>query len=168
MKLMRVMPVLWIVLSAAPLAAQAPTRAQTMAAEFNKYKNAVKTKHGVTVHKFHEVVSEAWLLSPSGYAGVYVSEAPATEIAVARDGSVSGSGFDGARYTLRSARITDGVLKATKVYANGRTEAFEAVFIKRRDRARPDDDFTVSYGIGFLAESGTGYDTPLRVFAMRQ
>jgi len=165
----RILPLLLVAMAATALPAQTPARAQQLAGEFNKLKDKVKQKHGVTTHKFHEVKSEAWLASPAVYAGVYVSESPELEIHVARDGSVTGSGVDVARFELRTARIADGLLTGTKVYANGRTEPFEAVFLKRADRARPTDDFDVRYGIGFLAiMPGSGVDTPLRVFAARQ
>ena len=169
MILKRILPLLMLAAAATALPAQTPARAHQLADEFSKRKDAVKHKHGVTVRKFHEVVSEAWLASPSGYAGVYFAESPGAEIRVAGNGSVTGAGFDGGRFTLRDARIADGLLTATKVYANGRTEPFEAVFLKRSDRGSPNADFTVNYGLGFFAD-GHDYGTtsPLRVFAVRQ
>jgi hypothetical protein len=163
------LPVLLIAAAATALPAQTPARAQLLAGEFSKRKDAVKQKHGVTVRKFHEVVSEAWLASPAGYAGTYVPESPAVEVRVTRDGSASGSGVDVARFVLRDLRIADGLLTGTKPYADGRAEPFGAVFLERADRARPNDDFAVSYGLGFLTVlPGSGVDTPLRVFARRQ
>jgi hypothetical protein len=166
----RTLPLLLVLAAATTLPAQTPnTRAQTLAGEFSKYKNSVKQKHGVTHRKFHETVSEAWLAAPAAYAGSYMSDDPGMlEIRIERDGRTSGSGRDVARFTLRDLKITNGLLTGTKVYA-GRTEPFEAVFLKRSDRSSPDAAFDVRYGIGAMFEGGDhGVGSPLRVFASKQ
>jgi hypothetical protein len=160
---------LWLVLATATtLPAQTPNaRAQTLAGEFSKYKNSVKQKHGVTHRKFHESISEAWLAAD--YAGSYLSDEPGVlEIRIERDGRMSGSGRDVARFMLRDLSITSGLITGTKVYA-GRTEPFEAVFLKRSDRGSPNAEFDVRYGIGTIIDGGDhGVGSRLRIFASRQ
>ena len=136
--------------AAAPAAAQ--SRAHQIAAEFTKSKNATKIKHGVSHHKFKQVVSEPWRASMREYAGRYVSlgDESYLDVAVDMNGAVTARGRDEEMYQVRNARIDDAVLYGTKVYRDGRTEPFEGGFLKRSARSAPDDALTVSYGIGVL------------------
>ena len=136
-------------------------RARELAASFSKSKHQVKEKHGVRVEKFKDVRSEpVFRQNAADYSGEYEadSEYPFS-IRVAPGGGVEASGYEPAphgarRFTLRDARLAGALLTATKVYDDGSTEKFEAVFINRTERDRPDDPGTTEFGLGVV------YDPP--------
>jgi hypothetical protein len=148
---------------ATPTFAQAPAaRAQALAGEFSKFKNETRTKKGTTRTKYKEVVSEAWVATSAAYAGHYVSDDPTyLDITVDTNGKASGSGRDHARFELRNLTIGGGLLTGTKVYADGRNEKFEGVFLKRATRESANAAFLVHYGIGMLEDE-------FRIFAVKQ
>ena len=168
MKYIRFVPVL-VLLSAAPLTAQTPSaRAQELAAEFTKFKNETREKKGVTIRKYKEAVSQPWIASLSEYAGHYQSDDfPYLAITIEPSGRITGEGRDEERFTLRNASISGGIITATKVFERGRTEPFEAVFLKRSDRGGPNEDYTVRFGIGHIVE-GSPHGSLLRAFAAKQ
>ncbi|HEV2863996.1 MAG TPA: hypothetical protein VGX48_23570 [Pyrinomonadaceae bacterium] len=143
----------------------AAERARELAARMTKTKHAVKEKHGVRVEKFKEIRSEAAVRTdPREYSGAYESEIGfRLRLTVGPEGRVEGSGtditFEGARaprdFTLRGARVESALLTGTKVFADGSTQSFEAVFINRTDRDSPATAGTTTFGIGVL------YDPPL-------
>src|SRR5947209_16167693 len=146
--------------SAAPQA-DAARRARELAASFSKSKHHVKEKRGVRVEKFKEVRSEPALRqNAADYSGEYEADSQyPLSIRVAPGGVVEASGYEpsprGARrFTLRGARLAGALLTATKVYDDGSTEKFEAVFINRTERDRPDDPGTTEFGLGVV------YDPP--------
>ena len=147
---------------AIPAAAQTPSRAQVLAGEFTKFKHETRAKKGVSHTKYKEVISEAWVVLPSAYAGHYRSEEPMyLDITVDASGRATGSGRDEGRFELRDLTISRGLISGRKVYADGRDEEFEAVFLKRASREAAGAEFFVSYGIGVLAEE-------IRIFAARR
>jgi len=152
---------------AAPAPAQ--SRIDVLAREFSKKKDATKSKHGVTVRKYYEVVSVPWRASPAEYAGHYTSETIVLDVRAGANDEVLVSGTDTRPFEVRDARITDGVLSGLKVYRNGSTEPFEAAFLKRSDRDRPEKPFAAYYGIGILVDAppGSGFTGPMRVFLVR-
>ena len=168
MKFIRFVPVL-VLMSVAPLSAQTPSaRAQELAAEFTKFKNETREKKGVTKSKYKEVVSQPWIASVAEYAGRYVSDDyPYLAITIEPSGRITGEGRDDERFTLRNASISGGILTATKIFERGRTEPFEAVFLKRADRDAANEPFSVRFGIGHIAESGS-HGSLLRAFAVKQ
>jgi hypothetical protein len=155
--------------AASPLAAQTPgARAQVLAGEFSKLKNATKTKHGVSVRKYYEVVSEPWVAASREYQGRYSSgdDFAYLDLTIDAAGRVAGTGRDRKAFTLRDVVIGEGLLSGTKVYQDGSTAPFEAVFLKRSDRASPNAEFMTLYGVGFLVKER--YDYEVRVFAAKR
>ena len=136
-------------------------RARELAASFSKSKHVVKERRGVRVEKFKEVRSEpVFKQNAADYSGEYEadSEYPLS-IRVEAGGGVEASGYEPApqgprRFTLRGARLAGALLTATKVYDDGSTEKFEAVFINRTERNRPDDPGSTEFGLG------VAYDPP--------
>ena len=139
----------------------AQQRARELAASFSKSKHEVKEKRGVRLEKFKEVRSEAaFRQNAADYSGEYEadSEYPLS-IRVASGGVVEVSGYEPSprgprRFTLRGAKLAGALLTATKVYDDGSTEKFEAVFINRTERDRPDDPGSTEFGLGVV------YDPP--------
>jgi hypothetical protein len=136
-------------------------RARELADSFSKSKHEIKEKRGVRVEKFKEVRSEpAMRQNAADYSGEYEADSQyPLSIRVAPGGLVEASGYEPApsgarRFTLRGARLAGALLTATKVYDDGSTEKFEAVFINRTERNRPDDPGTTEFGLGVV------YDPP--------
>jgi hypothetical protein len=130
------------------------TRAQEIAASFNKQKHAVKEKNGVRIEKYKDVRSEL-VVKPDvkDYSGVY--EVPdlgyAITIQVAADGQIQANGSDASRsFRLENARIAGGMLTGRKVYENGSAENFEGVFITRTERNSPTDPGVSMFGLGVV------------------
>jgi hypothetical protein len=168
---MRFAVLLLVLAATTPAAAQ--TRANQIAAEFTKTKDQTKTKHGVTLRKYKEVLSVPWRVgSLSDYAGRYVSLGDPMYLAVniGASGVVSAHGNDSDAFEIRNPRIEDAVLYGTKVYRDGRTESFEAGFLKRSHRAAPGEPFTVSFGVGVLVDAprNMGITGSMHVFLMKQ
>ena len=139
----------------------AQQRARELAASFSKSKHEVKEKRGVRLEKFKEVRSEAaFRQNAADYSGEYEadSEYPLS-IRVASGGVVEVSGYEPSprgprRFMLRGAKLAGALLTAMKVYDDGSTEKFEAVFINRTERDRPDDPGSTEFGLGVV------YDPP--------
>ncbi len=133
---------------------QQVSRAQTLAAAFNKHKEAVKEKHGVRMEKYKDVRSEPLVRQNiADYSGAYeVSELGyVINLRVGSDGRVQANGFDKTRaFTLENARIEGAVLTASKVYQDGATEKFEGVFLSRTDRNSPTDPGVTMSGLGVI------------------
>ncbi|HLM56866.1 MAG TPA: hypothetical protein VK422_12180 [Pyrinomonadaceae bacterium] len=148
----------------------AAERARELAAQMSKKKHEVREKHGVRVEKFKEVRSEPAPRSDAReYAGDYEADAGfRLRLGVTPDGRVEGRGTDPAftgdrrprAFTLRGARVESALLTGTKVFDDGSTENFEAVFINRTDRDSPAAAGTTSFGLGVLYDppiAGDGY-----------
>ena len=158
-----------LALATTPLAAQTPgARAQTLAAEFSKFKDVTKSKHGVSHQKYKEIVSEPWAATLRDYRGTYASsdDFAYLNLAIDTNGRVTGEGRDREHFTLRDVVIADALLTGTKVYRNGKTAPFEAAFLKRSARSSPNAAFTTYYGVGFLVLEREDYQ--VRVFAAKQ
>lgn len=145
-------------------AQDAQQKTQDLIAALAKTKHKKKEKKGFSMESYIDIKSEAVVKNNvREYAGVYES-APAEyrlELRVSPDGKVEGSGYDSSlinserqNFTLRNARIQGALLTATKVYAGGRTEDFEAVFINRTSVAGKNPNQISSretkYGLGFV------------------
>jgi hypothetical protein len=148
--------------AAAPLAAQNQTEAIVQA--FNKKKHSVKTRNGIRTEKYKEVRSEpAVRANPESYSGDYKVTDWGFDLSltVDKNGNVSGHGSDpvsghpGTRreFTLRNARIDGAALRGTRVFADGRTEPFEGVFLNRTDFDSPNDKGVKTFGLGVLGET---------------
>jgi hypothetical protein len=139
----------------------AQQRAQAMASLFNKTKHKVKEKRGFRLEVYVEVRSQpAVRRNAAEYAGTYEawSEYP-FHLQVGAGGRIEAGGTEpgprGTRqFTLRDAKIEGALLTATKVYADGQTEKFEAVFINRTVRNSQTDNGTATFGLGVV------YDPP--------
>lgn len=138
-------------------------RARELAAAFSKSKHSIKEKHGVSVEKFKEVRSEpAPKPDASLYSGEYEAEQGCTfSLKVYAGGRAEGAGSEYGgdlactrKFTLRNARVGGALLKGTKLYDDGSSEAFEGVFINRTARDSPADPGTTAFGLGVL------YDPP--------
>ena len=171
-----------LAISAVP--AHAQSRSRTRVGEitelFNKKKHSKKTRNGVTVEKYREIRSEPLILPNfAGYAGSYwVDGSEMTlDLAVAADGSVTGSGTEQfperpdvrRTFRLRNGRIEGALLTATKVYGNGSTDQIEGVFMKMTSFESPTDSGTSQIGIGmagrFYLEGNVSVD---RIFFQRR
>ena len=130
------------------------TRAQTLAAAFNKHKQAVKEKYGVRREKYKDVRSEPLVRQNiADYSGVYeLSDLGyVINVRVGSDGRVQANGFDKTRaFTLENARIEGALLTVSKVYQDGATEKFEGVFLSRTDRNNPTDPGVTISGLGVI------------------
>jgi hypothetical protein len=139
----------------------AQQRALEMASLFNKTKHKVKEKRGIKIEIYVEVRSEPVVRrNAAEYAGTYeaLGEYP-LRLQVSANGRIEASGSEpGPRatrqFTLRDANIEGALLTATKVYTDGETEKFEAVFINRTERNSQSESGTTSFGLGVV------YDPP--------
>jgi hypothetical protein len=133
------------------------TRAQEIAASFNKFKNAVKEKKGVRIEKYKDVRSEPVIKqNRSDYSGVYevTDLGYVITIQVESDGRVHATGNESAplsrSFRLEHARIDGALLSATKVYDNGASEKFEGVFMTRTERTSPTQTGVTTFGLGVV------------------
>ncbi len=115
-------------------------RADSLAASLDKTKHKKKEKGNISVEVFVDMKNTAAVRNnPTEYSGVYGEDENRLELQVGADGSVQGSGYetsysDGqkrAAYTLKDARISGAVMTGTRVFADGRSEMFEAIFVNR-------------------------------------
>jgi hypothetical protein len=142
---------------AAARQAESQQRARELAAYFNKSKHQVKEKHGVRVEKFKEVRGEPVVKRDAReYSGTYETEGDCSlSIHVGANGVVEASGCEPSperarKFTLRGARISGALLTGTKVYEDGSTERFEAVFINRTERDHVNDAGFTTFGLGVV------------------
>ena len=140
------------------LSQSASVRAAELAASFNKSKHKLKSKYGVRMEKYKEVIVEPRTVrSPADYSGSYADEGLLAALDLAIDSSGRGAGWgkepatdgQGSReFTLENVKVEGALLTATKRYHSGGTEALEAVFVTRSDREHPDSAPTHMLGIG--------------------
>jgi len=138
------------------------TRSQVIAASFSKFKNISKEKHGVTKAKYLKIDSQpAVRANPEDYSGSY--EVPdlgfAMRLRVDHNGNVEGTGYEPIldpavrrMFTLRDGKIEGALITATKVYANGKSERLEGVFIDRTTYESPTDKGSTSFGLGVIGK----------------
>jgi hypothetical protein len=158
-------------------AQDAGQRGRELAASLDKTKHKKKTKRDVTVEVYVDIKNEAAVRADaSEYSGSYEADGYRLTLTAAKDGSVSGDGFDtlGAdskqvNYSLRGGRIEGALLTATKVYENGETVPLEAVFVNRTAKSGTSPDNlasdTTEFGIGWIQKNA---DWSNRVFLSRK
>jgi hypothetical protein len=127
-----------------------------------KYKK--KEKKNVSIEVYADIKNEAVKPgNPADLTGSYASEESdyRLDLSVDRGGAASGNGYDvlldsdkRVNFTLKDAKVDGSLLTGTKVYENGKSEPFEAVFVNRTTRSgtRP-DAITASetkFGLGFI------------------
>ena len=152
-------------------------RAQSLAAALDKTQYKKKEKGIVKVEFYIDIKNTPAVMSAAAYSGVYDTQVGYRLVLnVDASGAATGSGYDSlnedgakANFTLRDARVQNAVLTATKVYDNGQTQNFEAVFVNRTVSAgtSPDKvtDTETVYGIGFVQAWGSSSN---RVFLERK
>lgn len=136
-------------------------RKTEIVASFNKEKHIAKEKHGVRIEKYKKVVSEpANRTNIQDYSGVYEVEGfgHRLSIQVGNDGRINANGSEptngGSRtFKLEGAKISNAMLRATKVFPDGSTEKFEGVFLNRTDYISPDDSGSRAFGLGVLVNN---------------
>ena len=155
-------------------------RASELAAALDKTKYKKKEKHGVTTEFYIDIKNR--LRSPAGgpgeFTGSYVCESGEykLDLKISADGTATGSGLDTnmdeekpLAFTLRDARVDGSLLRATKVFDDGSTEAFEAVFVDRTTstgrNAQAIDSTETEFGIGFIRSEKDGTN---RIFMQRK
>jgi hypothetical protein len=140
-------------------------RAQTLAAALDKNKYKKKEKHNIKIEIYIDIKNELAVKdNPAEYSGSYGGEDNGykLDLKVAADGTASGSGYDSvnwndaskAKFTLQKARVDGALLAGTKVYDDGRSEAFEAVFANRTvttgQNAETINSRDTCFGLGFI------------------
>jgi len=151
---------------------QAKTDALVAALAKTKYKK--KEKKNISIEIYIDIKSEAVVKNDvREYSGVYEADSDyRLELSVSADGKVDGRGYDRRsndsskqNFTLKDARIEGALLTATKVYENGATENFEAVFNNRTvvtgKNPNQIESRETKYGLGFIQNNG---DWTNRVF----
>ena len=130
------------------------TKAQAIAATFNKHKNVVKEKHGVRMEKYKDVRAEPVVKQNAmEYTGAYEVAGLGflINIQVSNDGSILASGYEQGRsraFQLENAKIEGALLTASKVYQDGTTDRFEGVFLNRTERNSPTAPAVTTFGLG--------------------
>jgi len=147
--------------SSQTLASASDTQAKTQAivASFNKFKHVTKEKHGIRKEKYKKVQSQPVVkANPEDYSGTY--EIPdlgfAMHLRVDHSGKVEGDGYEPLMqdptvrraFTVKNGKIEGALLTATKVYAGGRTEKLEGVFLNRTSFESPTDKGSTMFGLG--------------------
>ena|SRR5215831_4028296 len=171
---MRTSALVMVLLAAAAIVGSRPlssqSRALEIAAAFSKHKSVVKEAHGVRREKYKDIRSEPTVRQHiRDYSGVYdVAELGySLNVQVSDDGTVRASGSDGDAqrrgFELANAKLQGSLLTGTRVFRDGTTEKFEAVFLTRTDRNSPTDPGSVLYGLGVLLPAsielrGNAYD----------
>ena len=160
--------------SASAQTSNAAARTEELVAALGKTKYKKKEKKNVVIEFYIDIKNEAVVKKNiTEYAGSYVAEDGnyRVELRISADGKVEGNGadlyFDGANFdkekskncTFQNARIEGALLTATKVFDNGQTQQFEAVFVNRtvRNGKNPNEIETVNtkYGLGFIDTNDT-------------
>ena len=135
---------------------ESQTKAQAIAATFNKHKNVVKEKRGVRMEKYKDVRAEPVVKQDAGdYVGQYeVADLGfQINIGISNVGRILASGFEQGRsraFKLENARIEGALLTASKVYQDGTTESFEGVFLNRTERTSPTAPAVTTFGLGVI------------------
>lgn len=140
------------------------SRTREIVASFNKTKHKVVEVYGIKKEKYKRVVSEPSIKQNiRDYSGIYeVSEMGyLINIQVESDGKLNATGSEPTNgdtshmrsFRLEGARISEALLTATKVYADGATEKFEGAFINRTDYISPMDKGTKTFGLGVVSNS---------------
>jgi hypothetical protein len=142
-------------------------RTLSLVAYLDKTKHKKKEKKDISIEIYIDIKNEAAVKQdPRQYSGVYAAGGYRLDLRVAQDGSAAGTGSDNLQdrgnqtaYSLRDARVQGALLTATKVYDNGETQNFEAVFVNRTTSSGTNPQNITgresSFGLGFIQNSGT-------------
>lgn len=160
-------------------AQDAGPEAQALAAALDKNKYKKKEKHNISIEIYIDIKNVPVVKSAADYSGTYETEYDyRLDLKVAADGSAEGSGYDAIRvgedsakkrFTLKGGRVDGAVLSATKVFENGETEKFKAVFAERTVSTGKNVNSIatrdVTFGLGFVQKHE---DWSNRVFLEKQ
>lgn len=140
-------------------------RGRELAAALDKTKYKKKEKKNVSIEVYVDVKNSPVVKNNlAEFSGAYTAEDNdyTLNLRVAADGSAEGSGLDSlegdsqqrANFALKNARVTGSVLSGTKVFTDGRSEPFEAVFVTRATAVGKNpgqiDERKTSFGLGFI------------------
>ena len=155
-------------------------RTQELVAALDKTKYKKKEKKNISIEIYIDIKNDPIAkANPVEYTGSYRGEDQGYQLdlqAVA-NGTATGTGRDmvdsenavSRTFTLRDAHIHGALLTGTKVYDNGQTETFEALFTNRTvssgRNANEVTDRKTTFGIGFIQNQGTWTN---RVFLERK
>jgi hypothetical protein len=145
-----------VAVSAVAQQAYSQTKAEAIAATFNKHKSAVKVKYGVRTEKFKDVRAEPVVKqNVRDYTGVYemADLGYLINIQVSSDGRIQANGYEKGQsrtFVLENARIEGALLAGSKVYHDGTTDRFEGVFINRTQRDSPTAPAVTTFGLGVV------------------
>ena len=143
-------------------AQDAQTKTSELIAALGKTKYKKKEKKYISIEIYVDIKSEAVVKNDvREYSGVYEAESDyRLELRVSGKDKVEGNGYDRVNnsnkqnFTLKDARIEGALLTATKVYENGETLKFEAVFNNRTvqtgKNANQIENRETKYGLGFI------------------
>lgn len=146
-------------------AQDAASRASDLAAALDKNKYKKKEKANVSIEIYIDIKNQPVVRDAYDFGGNYQSEDGSYRLAlsVERGGTASGTGQDLINgdqrmgFTLQNARIDGALLVGTKVYENGQSEKFEAVFVNRTVAAGKNANEIASsetaFGLGFIQRS---------------
>jgi hypothetical protein len=144
-------------------AQSAEMKTAELIAALGKTKYKKKEKKNISIEVYVDIKSEPVIKSEvREYSGVYEAESDyRLELRVAAGGKVEGNGYDSRfndsgrqNFTLKDARIEGALLTATKVFENGETLKFEAVFNNRTVQTGKNpnqiENRETKYGLGFI------------------
>jgi hypothetical protein len=141
-----------------------------LAAALDKTKYKKKEKRDISIEIYIDIKNEpVTKTDPTQFSGTYRSEMGnyRLDLRVSPDGSAEGSGQDelntdadgAAAFTLKDTRVVGSYLAGTKVFANGRSERFEAVFVNRTvstgKNVNEISSRETAFGLGFIQSNGT-------------
>lgn len=152
-------------------------RTRELLAALDKTKYKKKEKANISIEFYIDIKNEAAVRDPAAYSGVYEADGYRLSLNIGADGSATGDGQDTfgpasgrGNFTLRNARVEGALLTATKVYADGRTSPFEAVFANRTistgKNAEKIESRETHFGLGFIQSDNINWTN--RVFLERR
>ena len=136
--------------------------ARDLAAALDKTKYKKKEKKDLKIEFYIDIRNEVAVRpNPADYSGVYLSDGYKIDLTASAAGEAAATGYDSpdlngkvVNFELRDGQIKGAVLTGTKVYDNGESHKFEAVFVNRtvtmgknKDNIESQDR---SFGLGFV------------------
>lgn len=180
-KLILVLSLLVSVVLVGNLAAQDNSqKTRDLVAALDKTKYKKKDKGNISVEVYVDIKNESVVKAdPTEYSGRYETDGYLLSLTVEKDGRVTGSGHDelvnsdkSVDFELKDARVDEALLSGTKVYAGGKQEPFQAVFVNRTSKSGKNpnsiDDQSTKFGIGFIQTSHQDSEWTNRVFLERR
>jgi cell division protein FtsX len=148
----------------------AQQRTAELVSQLDKTKYKKKDKGAVHIELYVDIKNTPDVRPVAEYSGHYETPLPGNgyvlDLQVTLNGAATGSGTDiygvqgiPRKFTLRDAKVEGARLTGTKVFENGETEPFEAVFVTEVTRSgKTEADATVTQtmsGIGYIQKTDT-------------